>query len=178
MGELIDYDLPEEESNHSDGFKVTDDFKADWALRKYRSYEERIKLNEQLAEKERNRIQEWLDKSNKQIALKQEFFEQHLIAYAIEERKKDRKTISLPNGVISTRQGNDAPVIEDKESLLSWAKANSKCEIIKTKEDVDLAEFKKHVVVDGEKVIWADTGEIVQGVSVRDGKLSLKITTE
>ena len=88
MGELIDYDLPEEESNHSDGFKVTDDFKADWALRKYRAYEERIKLNEQLAEKERNRIQEWLDKSNNQIAQKQEFFEQHLIAYAIEERKK------------------------------------------------------------------------------------------
>jgi hypothetical protein len=55
MGELIDYDLPEEESNHSDGFKVTDDFKADWALRKYRAYEERIKLNEQLAEKERLR---------------------------------------------------------------------------------------------------------------------------
>ena len=178
MGELIDYDLPEEESNHSEGFKVTDDFKADWALRKYRAYEERIKLNEQLAEKERNRIRDWLDKSNKQIAQKQEFFEQHLIAYAIEERKKDRKTISLPNGVISTRQGNDAPVIEDKESLLSWAKSNSKTEIIKVKEDVDLAEFKKHVVVDGEKVIWADTGEIVQGVSVRDGKLSLKITTE
>ena len=80
--------------------------------------------------------------------------------------------------MISTRQGNDAPVIEDRESLLSWAKANSKTEIIKTKEDVDLVEFKKHVVVDGEKVIWADTGEIVQGVSVRDGKLSLKITTE
>jgi len=178
MGELIDYDLPEEESNHSEGFKVTDDFKADWALRKFRAYEERMRLNEELAIKERKRIQDWLDKVNHGLKQKQEFFEQHLIAYAIEERKKDRKTISLPNGVISTRQGNDAPVIEDKETILGWAKANNKTEIIKTKEEIDLVEFKKHVVVDGEKVVWADTGEIVQGVSVRDGKLSLKITTE
>ncbi len=178
MGELIDYDLPEEESNHSEGFKVDDDYKADWALRKFRAFEERMKINEQLADKERKRIQDWLDKTNEGLKQKQAFFEQHLISYAIEERKKDRKTISLPNGVISTRQGNDAPVIEDKENLLSWAKANNKTEIIKVKEDIDSNEFKKHVVVDGEKVIWADTGEIVQGVSVRDGKLSLKITTD
>ena len=43
---------------------------------------------------------------------------------------------------------------------------------------IDLAELKKHVAVQGEKVIWEDTGEIVQGVSVKEGKLSLKIETE
>jgi phage host-nuclease inhibitor protein Gam len=178
MGELLEHDLPEDESNQSEGFKVTDDYKADWALRKYRSYQERIELNESLAEKERKRIEDWLSSENEKLKQKQSFFENHLIAYAIGERdNNDRKTISLPNGTISTRQGSDSTTIEDKESILGWLKENNHSDVIKVKEELDLTEFKKQIVIDGEKVIWKDTGEIVQGVSVKNGKLSLKIVT-
>jgi len=178
MEDLIEYDLPEDAENKSDKFAVTDDFKADWALRKYKAYQSRIELNEQLAEKERQRINNWVQQENEKIKDKQSFFESHLIAYAIKERdESDRKTISLPNGTISTRQGSDSPVIEDKENLIKWAKSNNHEEVIKVKEEIDLIELKKHIVIDGEKAIWKDTGEIVQGVSVKNGKLSLKINT-
>lgn len=176
MGELLEHDLIEDAENQSEAFKVTDDYKADWALRKYRSYQERIELNASLADKERKRIEDWLTSENEKLQQKQSFFENHLIAYAIGERdKNDRKTISLPNGTISTRQGSDAPTIEDKESVIGWLKENNHVDVIKVKEELDLTEFKKQIVIDGEKVIWKDTGEIVQGVSVKNGKLSLKI---
>jgi hypothetical protein len=179
MGEILEHDLPDEESNQSEGFKVTDDFKADWALRKFRAFQQRIHLNEELAEKEIKRIKEWLQQENLKVVQKQEFFEAHLLDYAIRERNEhDRKTISLPNGKVSTRVTNDLPIVEDKAEFIKWSQANNHEEHLKNEIKIDLAELKKHVSVQGEKVIWEDTGEIVQGVSVKEGKLSLKIETE
>jgi len=51
----------------------------------------------------------------------------------------------------------------DEAALLDWAKANAP-DMVQTKESVNWGELKKLTTLDGEKVVLAETGEIVSGV--------------
>lgn len=125
MDDILDYDGPEPVEYDIDApepFTITDDDLAEWAMRKYAAYRSRIAAAERIAEKERARIDWWLDDQKKKHERHATFFQGLLERYALSQREVDgRKSIDLPHGVIKTRIGQPKYEITDLDAFADWA---------------------------------------------------------
>lgn len=140
-------------------FRVDDDQKADWCLRKIRE-----------ANEEADKMTAWYTEQMKKILKRRDervaFFEEKLKPYFAMVPKKETKTqlsYQLPGGkLVLKKQG---PEFErNDEQLLPWLKENIPA-LVKVKEAPDWANLKKHLTVIGDKAADPD-GEIVPGITV------------
>jgi len=162
-----------------EAFKVLDDSGATWAIRKLSAIRMKLMENTEIYSQELNRINQWLEKANNKLEKDENYFVGLLTDYAYRVRVKDnRKTITLPHGVIKSRVSAPKVKVDDAEVFLGWAKATEANELIRVREEPAVSTFKELFDIVGDKVVLRATGEVVQGVTVVPEATSITIESE
>src|SRR5690606_24972595 len=110
----------------NEGWHITDDSTADWALRRIAWHQQQIERRKQFVQREIERLHEYLETETERHERSIRFFEAHLRAYFERLRAEgalgNRKTYRLPHGALQVRASG--PKFErNDEQLLPWAKA-------------------------------------------------------
>ena len=156
MSEAFDFEYEEEQDQ---GFVITNDQVADWAVRKIVE-----------ADKELERMEAWYALQLQQVRDKHEktvsFFNARLAEYLNKVPAKETKTTvkyALASGdMVLTKEKPDFESV-DEEKLLGWCQMNAP-ELVKVTMKPSWGEVKKRLVVSGDSVVDKDTGVIVEGV--------------
>ena len=169
--------LDKQEQVHDESFKVDTDEKANWALRKIKQFQEQQKENTALAEAEIEKIDAWLKSENEKLQGDIDYFTSLVAEYAIKKREDDPKFKSkkLPNGRMGFRK--QQPKFHYKDDLLVESlKKSGRTDLIRVKETPDKTAVKENFVVQGDKLIDPDTGEVIEGVTIehREEKFEVK----
>lgn len=102
-------------------WRITDDGAAEWALRKLaeaQAEQEELRLR---AEDWTARITAWFTQASKRPAQLSAKMEALLELYALERRAETgTATLTLPSGVVSTREAKPAAGVEDDEAVAEW----------------------------------------------------------
>jgi hypothetical protein len=160
---------------YSEGFEVTDDQKADWAIRKLASVRRKQAENKKIYDAEVIRLTEWLAMVNHALEKDASYFEAVLTPYALVQRWEGRKTISLPHGTIKTTAGQPKIEFESEDRFIEWALVNDP-DLLKIKTDIDKSAVKALITDEG--VVISTQGEIVPEVKVIPAEISVKFATE
>lgn len=156
-------------------FKITDDSQATWAMRKAAAAKARLAEIQAIADAEIERIQAWAEQQSREPIRDVDYFEAILIEYAIGQRAEGRKTISTPYGVVKSRAGQPKWKVDDAEAFLSWARRNNRPDLIRVKEEADMARLKTEFENTGDAAVDPESGEVVPGVSVSDAHTSFTV---
>jgi len=162
---------------------MTDDYtidtpeKAAWAMRKYRRIAQRMEENRRLADAEHERIAAWLERVNTTLEGEIDFFDRHLVAYGMQQRAEGRKSVDLPDGVIKTRSTAENITL-DKSAFVQWALETDNQALLRTSYAPDMSAIKSAAVIDGGKVINADTGEVIPHAEITPSAVSVTITPD
>ena len=149
-------------------FVIDNDEKAEWALRKIReATEERDRLLS-LAQLERLRI----DKEEEGIRSRFEsdtgFLKVLLQNYFDTVQHKETKTqekYQLLSGALVKKKGG-VKYTRDDAAIIKWIQDNQRNEFLKVKLSPDWENLKKQTTVHDGVVIFSETGEVVEGVTV------------
>lgn len=168
---------------HDEIFRIDNDDKAEWAIRKIKQAQQNIERRKAFVQAQIERLQAWqqmMDERDqatidRMTGLLQPYFE------ALRPTLGRRKSYSLPSGVLQVRTAQ-VSYARDEEQLLPYAR---KIGLVKVKETPDWAEIKKRLQPAGETpgapVVDTETGEIVPGVTVAEPErevFSVKVETE
>ena len=150
-----------------ENFKITDDKSADWALKKIKD-----------AEDERDRlINLAIEEVNNHCENDTKFLKSLLAEYFMQVPHKETKTqetYKLLSGSLVMKKASQK-IIKDDEKLIDYFKANELNEFIKVKETPDWAGYKQHVEISGDNVIDAETGEIIEALSIEEVPASFDV---
>lgn len=177
--ELVDIEKLQEEDS---GFKIIDIDGLNFAFRKITALKSKEKEIMELANKERERINKWVERQLVPINNSISFFESHAKSYHQREyiNNPKKKKISTPYGSVKTRTSKEGPEVVDKDLLLEYAIENDIAEAIKN--EIRWAEIKnklKVVEISGEKVVIdVSSGQIVPGVGVKEEEVKFTIEVE
>lgn len=175
--------VEEQMEAHDDGFKIDNDDKAEWAVRKIRQAQLAIEKRRQFVQAEIERLQAWqqmMDERDqatidRMTSLLRPYFE------SLRPQLGKRKSYSLPSGVLQVRTAQ-VSYVRDEEKLLPYARQIG---LVRVKETPDWAEIKKRFRPAGDRpgdpVVDVETGEIVPGVAVQEPErevFSVKVETE
>lgn len=162
--DLINYD---QEPVERDGFTITDDDSAAWAVRKLRAARIELRRINRAAEEERARLAHWEASASRPHEDSITYFESMLHQYQEQQAAEGRKTIKLPHGTLSARKR--PPAYEfDAETYIAWAVDNAPDTL--REPTIDRAAVKQLV---------KETGEIPPGVVVDpEPGYGFTITTE
>jgi hypothetical protein len=148
------------------GFTVDDDRKADWAVETILEAEaERDRLIE-LANTKIKEINEQKTYISKKCESDTAYLKMLLHAYFEYVKPstdtKTQKTYKLLTGKLILKK--QAPeFVRDDKAMVEWAKTSAPG-YIKVIESVNWADLKKATTLDGETVVYTETGEVVPGV--------------
>ena len=99
---------------------------------------------------------------------------EQLRRYAADHVSDKKRSVKLPSGTLAFRKVApkfffDAQEVSgSNEQLIQFVKDNAPDFLkVKTVETADWANFKKQLVIDGDNVFLADTGELVNGLTVQ-----------
>ena len=164
------------EPKEQDDFVIDDDHKANWALKKIRQMKNKIAEKEEFAQKEIDEIKKWLEEETSKLEDSIEYFESMLTEYAMKmkEEDEDLKTHKLPAGKLQFRKRRPKWNY-DNEKLMEHLEKSGRGELIRVKKLPDKRKLKKQVEVAGNKVVDAETGEIIEGIEVQERGESFKV---
>lgn len=163
-------------------FEITDDYKANWAVKVYGQEMANIDrqidvcMVEVLRYQEKIRIYEERKKSTAA------WMRTQLVKYFNSKEKdikgtKTQKVYSLPDGKLVLKLAK-TEFVKDEEKLLSHIKTNDlKYLKSKTVESVDWASYKKILEIKENRVINKDTGEILDCIRVEETPPIFEIVT-
>lgn len=171
--------LDQEEQVNKETFEIKDDKEANWALRKIKQYKEQQKENIALAESETSKIEAWLQAVNGDAQGSIDYFQGLLAKYAMSKRKVDPefKSTKLPNGAIRFRRQQPA-FKYDTNKVIESLKKLERVDLIRIKEEPDKTAIKKAFIIDDDKLINPETGEIVEGVEVEYREDKFEVVTD
>jgi len=158
-----------------EAFKATDLASAEWCMEKIAEIEAKeAEVNAAYAAMI-EKYTAWRDKEAAALADKKSYFSGLLDAWARGELAgSKKKSISLPSGRLGYRKGgvafamNGEAVDAKCSAMLDWAEDNAPG-VVKTKKSLDWVTLKRHLqAVEGGKVIFADTGEVVEGMTATE----------
>lgn len=156
-------------------FKIADDSQATWAMRKMTAARSRLDEIQKIADAEIARIQEWAEQQSREPMRDIDYFEFILTEYAIAQRAEGRKTVSTPYGSVKSRMGQDKWRVDDAEEFLSWARRNNRADLIRVKEEPDMARVKDTLVSGSGAAVDPESGEVIPGLTVEPGSPSYKV---
>jgi hypothetical protein len=160
---------------YKERFRVDDDAKALWAMRKYEILARKLAENESIANAEMQRIGEWLTKVNDKLRREQDFFHNLLAEYAVTEREaNDRKTITTPIGSVSSRIVGGNAVVSDKDAFIEWAQTAAP-ELLRQKFEPAMSLINESVEKEVSSYFMKDTGEVVPGLTVSPSEVRVSI---
>jgi len=158
-----------------EGFQITDDHLAEWAIQKIKEAKgDTAKWQEHFAaqlEKIRAANQGTID-----------FMTIHLSRYFATVPHKETKTqakYELPSATLIVKQ-QQSQFERDNDALLSYLDSNNRTDLIRIKREPAWDELKKVSTVQGETLVDTDTGEVISGVRViaRPDVFDVKIKEE
>lgn len=164
-----------EESPIVEGFKVDNDQKADWAIRKLSKIRKQQAINTAIFDKEVIRVTEWLSKVNANLDGDALYFEAVLTPYALQERFNGRKSLVLPHGTVKTTAGRPKIEFESEEGFIEWAKVNDPA-LLRVKTEIDKKTLNE-LITDDNQVI-STQGEIIPSVKVVPAETKVSFITE
>ncbi len=151
---------------------------AEWACAKVAAVDAELARIDQQYHEWLERLYAWHNEAIRPLEERREFFANHLGDYLRRLREADPRTksLALPSGKVASRVTPARPVVVDEAAVIDWARASDH-DVVKVVESVRLAELRKVVVVDGEKVVDPSTGDVLPGVAVEGERLSVTVTT-
>src|SRR5690625_3967018 len=160
--------LDEKEQVQEEGFKVTDDKKANWVLRKIKENNEQKIKNTEIAEEEIYKIEEWLEQVNQPLDRNSDHLQSLLAEYAMKKKQDDPKfkSLKLPNGNLQFRKQQPKWSYDDK-TLVTSLKQLRLDEYIKVEEKPVKKDIKKVLRVAGNKAV-TENGEVVEGIEIEE----------
>lgn len=167
---VTDFDPAELPPPDPQRFTIENDEGATWAMRKLKAIRDKRAEIIRIAEAEIARVQEWAGAETEGLDHDDAFFEGLLTVYAAKQRNtENRKSISTPYGMVTSRAGSKTTEV-DPDKFLPWALANNASLV---KEEVKRTPIKAAItaaykVLDDGVVVTPD-GEAVPGVRVHTG---------
>lgn len=174
---LLDaYDEPQEQEEREQ-FRIKNDDEANWAIRKIAKARREFTDAEQQAERERERIDAWLDGKRKAKERDEEFFTGLLTAYYLPQHMDDpkRKTFKLPAGAFLVR-AQQPEYQRDDAALVRWLEEHVMPDYLELVKKPKWGELKKIIETKGGVATVA--GEVVDGIMVVPRGLKFTVATE
>lgn len=166
-----------ERDDTTEPFRVHDDGAAEWAITRLHEIRAAQREKQQFAQAELDRIAVWLAEEQKPLEAKAAYFVSLLEDYARRQREEnDRKTVSLPHGKVATRFTQPKFNIND-DLFIPWATENAP-HLLRFKAEASVTSMREHLLIDGNKVVEPQTGQLVEGVVATAPELSITIKTE
>ncbi|ALX50438.1 host-nuclease inhibitor Gam family protein [Lentibacillus amyloliquefaciens] len=171
--------LDNQEQTNQEGFEITDDQKANWALRKIGQYKDRQSEVNATAEAETEKIEAWANQENDKAQQSIDYFQGLLAKYAMKQRAENPKfkSMKLPNGAIRFRKQQPKFHYSD-DQLIDYLKKSERDDLIKVKESPDKSAVKKAFTVNEDKLINTETGEAVDGVEIEHRDETFEVVSE
>ncbi|GGP17267.1 host-nuclease inhibitor Gam family protein [Oceanobacillus neutriphilus] len=171
--------LEEQERTEQESFEVTDDSSANWALRKIKQAQQKQIEANALATEEQDKIEAWYQSEKEKAQRDIDYFQGLLARYAIKKREEDPKFKSqkLPNGRINFVKKQPKYNYDDK-AVVEFLKNNNRTDLIRVKEEPSKSDIKKAFVVNEDKLIDPDTGEVVDGVTIEHLEDEFKVEVD
>lgn len=178
MDDIHDFDVDDFDAEQHESFRIQDDAQAAWAMRKLLGARIRKDNNVNVAERERLRIDSWIEQVNVKHDRDIAYFEAILSQYASVQRNEGRKTVETPYGVVKSRVGQPKIAVEDAEAFIAWAQQGHE-DLLLVKVGPSLSAIKAIAEIEntdtlGMVAITPD-GEIIPGVSVAPAVVSYTV---
>lgn len=173
-------------------FEIADASTADWAISKIAEERKRTQYFVDVAKQEienlKKQIKEMEEKCDRSVQYLSGCLGKYLERDEVPTKKtKTQESITLPAGKIvkkfaktefKTLNGKDVSDNKGDESLVKEV-ADINYEFVKTKQEVDWANLKKHLDIDDEgNVIYKDTGEFLESIVAQEILPYIEIKTE
>ncbi len=163
----------------SQPFQVVDQGGAIWALRKLAKLAREKAEIDRAAAEEIARIGAWQAEETNRLTADMGYFEALLTDYhrRLLEADPRAKTVKLPGGQLRAR-AQQPEYARDDERLLAWLEGNELSEYVKVKKSPDWSGLKAAIVIQGEAVIYRETGERIDGVTVAERPVKFSVEVE
>lgn len=181
--ELEQLDEVGETEEVEERFRIEDLDTANWAFRKIRAYKSRIQEKEELAQREKERIESWLKEETDADKGSVAYFESLLVEYYREQKAQDAKfKLTTPYGKLTSRKKQPKVEVEDDEKALDYLvmKQPKAVETIRKYNKNDLKKMFEIVEVDGGLVAIDKDGEMLDFVKLeaQDDSYTVKVEGE
>ena len=181
------YDAPADDEARA-AFRVEGPEQAAWAARKLAKARAEMLAIENQVDAEIERIRRWQHDAERQADrdfnfftfLLQDWHRRLLDRELAEDAGGDwdrvkHKSRTLPNGVtVAARRNPDSWAVE-RDVFVPWAEAHGLGDLVKVEKTPRIAEAKKALTVTEAGVVNPETGEVVEGVTVIPGEVSIAV---
>jgi hypothetical protein len=153
-----------------ENFKVDNDEKAEWAIRKLAKIRRKQAENTTIFNSELQRITKWLENVNTSLENDSRFFEAVLSLYALQERSKGRKSLVLPHGTVKTTSSRPKIEFHSEDGFIEWAKLNDP-DLLRIKHEIDKKVLNDLITEDYQLI--STQGEIIPNTTVIPPRISV-----
>ena len=159
-----------DELQPEEGWRVQTPGAAEWALKKI--LELRAARNREIAAAEESIAfyKAAIDRAEEKCAQREEYLTARLREWFDTQPKRELRAsfaVDLPSGKLSRDKAPKLEYIRDAEKLSAFVRENAP-EFLKITYSVDWAELKKHLTVSDGVCTVDTTGEVVDGITVRE----------
>lgn len=161
-------DTTEAEEAARPPFRIADDGCADWAVRKIAVEKAEYDRIRTLGEEQIARIQQQIDAAKRRFEQNTAFLTSHLGQYFQTVPHRCTKTTEkyrLLSGTLTLKYGA-ADTKRDDTKLVAFLRRIGRDDLVNVKEEAAWGDLKKLLTFAGDTAIIAETGEIVEGVTV------------
>ena len=165
-----------EEKTGQEGWKVTDDSAAEWALVKLREEENESKRIVDQCQAQIDFYQSRIQQEQERLSHSSGFLKAQLMEYFAtvpHKKTKTQETYRLPSGNLKLKYGK-LQYRHDDKALLKFLQDRDMTDYIKTTQAPKWGDIRKTLVPAGDKAVNSD-GEIVEGVTVEQGPEEFKV---
>lgn len=159
-------------------FTINNDDDALWAMRRLAHAQREIDRIKAQAQIEIDRINLWVEGNTTSLAGTVSYFDRILGDYLMRVREDEadgRKSLSFPDGVVSSRTVAPKVEVTDLEAFIAWAEANGHGDWVRVKREANLSEIKRGVDYGVGAVLDPITGQQIEGLAPVEGGISTTI---
>lgn len=163
---------------YGEAFAINTDDEALWAMRSLAQAQRRIDEVKRQAQVEIDRINTWVEANTTSNQSTVDYFDRILGDYLMrvrEDEQDGRKSLSFPDGTVTSRISQPKVEVADLDAFLEWAEANGHGEWVRVKREANLAEIKKSVDFGEDEVLDPVTGKPIVGLSPIAGGISTSV---
>ena len=164
-----------------EGFVVDGLEKLSWVMRKVAYYQKEIDEVNALSELEIERINKWKEKKLQELESSKNFLSNKAFDYHEKVLMQDpkKKSISTPYGKVKSTTRKPSVEKVNEEELKAYVRVNKPYLLeVQQLEKLNWADLKKQlniVEVDGNVMVLDEDGQVVNGVSVKQGETTFKV---
>ena len=171
------FEWDNEDEAKREGFSITSDNLAEWALKKIKEEQDEAERLCQLVDSQIADLQRKKTEIMARLQQKTGYLKGELWLYFDKVPHKETKTQSsykLLTGSLVCKKAKKV-IKHDEEKLLAWLKANGHEDFIKVTEKPMWSEYKKELEITDSGVVDETTGELPDGITVEEEPESFDI---